>query len=160
MLIFPALHWVATSIISWHYGHLSVLNMYLPIDSLSEGGSMPGSLTKADIISLIQTENGYSRRKSTDIVETLLEIIKRALESSDDVLISGFGKFQVRQKKATRAESGNRWGYDTWTEEGGYVQVCWEVKRSDKCGINAFWATSDYVSLCYLEHFEIPVDFY
>lgn len=36
---------------------------------------MPGSLTRADIMSVIQTENGYTLRKSIDIVETLLQII-------------------------------------------------------------------------------------
>jgi len=66
---------------------------------------MPGSLTKADIIAAIQTENGYSRKKSTDIVETLLEIIKSALESGEDVLISGFGKFQVKSKKERRGRN-------------------------------------------------------
>ena len=59
---------------------------------------MPGSLTKADIISQIQTENGYTLNRSADIVETLLEIIKHTLESGEDVLISGFGKFQVKDK--------------------------------------------------------------
>ena len=64
-----------------------------------EQSSLPGTLTKADIISAIQTENGYSLKKSTDIVETLLEILKRTLESGEDVMISGFGKFQVRDKR-------------------------------------------------------------
>jgi integration host factor subunit alpha len=73
--------------------------------NLLEGGLMPSTLTKADVISLIQTENGYSRRKSTDIVETLLEIIKRALESVDDVLISEFGKFQVKGKREHRGRN-------------------------------------------------------
>ena len=59
---------------------------------------MPGTLTKANLISSTQLENGYTLKKSTDIVETLLEIIKRTLESGDDVLITGFGKFRVRDK--------------------------------------------------------------
>ena len=54
---------------------------------------MPSILTKADVVSAVQTENGYSLRKSSDIVETLLEIIKSTFESSEDVMISGFGKF-------------------------------------------------------------------
>ena len=66
---------------------------------------MPGTLTKADLISVIQTENGYSLKKSSDIVETLLEIIKRTLESGEDVMISGFGKFQVRDKKLRRGRN-------------------------------------------------------
>ena len=59
---------------------------------------MPGTLTKADIISIIQSENGYSLKKSTDIVETLLEIIKSTLESGEDVMVSGFGKLCVKVK--------------------------------------------------------------
>ncbi len=66
---------------------------------------MPGTLTKTDLISAIQTENGYSLKKSSDIVETLLEIIKRTLESCEDVLITGFGKFQVRDKSGRRGRN-------------------------------------------------------
>jgi len=60
---------------------------------------MPGTLTKADIIAAIQTENGYSLDKSKDIVKTLLEIIKSTLASDEDVLVSGFGKFRVKDKR-------------------------------------------------------------
>ena len=66
---------------------------------------MPGTLTKADIISAIQTENGYSLQKSADTVETLLEIIKRTMETGEDVLVSGFGKFQVKTKKERRGRN-------------------------------------------------------
>ena len=55
---------------------------------------MPGTLTKADIISDIQIKNRYILNRSTEIVETLLEIIKHTLESGEDVMISGFGKFE------------------------------------------------------------------
>jgi len=60
---------------------------------------MPGTLAKMALIKAIQTQNGYSLKKSTDIVETLMEIIKSTLESGEDVMISGFGKFQVREKR-------------------------------------------------------------
>jgi len=66
---------------------------------------MPGTLTKAHIISIIQSENGYSLKKSTDIVETLLEIIKSTLESGEDVMVSGFGKFRVREKSKRRGRN-------------------------------------------------------
>ena len=66
---------------------------------------MSGTLTKADIISAIQTENGYSLNKSIDIVETLLEIIKSTLASGEDVLISGFGKFNIVDKKERRGRN-------------------------------------------------------
>jgi len=60
---------------------------------------MPNTLTKADIIEAIQNENGYSRKQSSEVTEILLEIIKQVLESGEDVMISSFGKFQVKSKK-------------------------------------------------------------
>ena len=66
---------------------------------------MPGTLTKADIISTIQTENGYTLKKSIDIVETLLKIIKSTLASGEDVLVSGFGKFCVKDKRERRGRN-------------------------------------------------------
>ena len=56
------------------------------------------ALTRAEIIKAISEQNGFPKKKSTDMVETLLEIIKRTLESGEDVLISGFGKFCVKEK--------------------------------------------------------------
>ena len=66
---------------------------------------MPNTLTKADIIEAIQKENGYSRKQSAEVTEILLEIIKQVLESGEDVLISGFGKFQVRDKRQRRGRN-------------------------------------------------------
>ena len=63
---------------------------------------MPKTLTKAEIIEAIQKENGYSRKQSPEITEILLEIIKQTLESGEDVMISGYGKFQVKTKKGRR----------------------------------------------------------
>ena len=57
------------------------------------------TLTKAEIVETISEENGYTKGISFEMVETLLEIIKSALESGEDVLISGFGKFCVIKKK-------------------------------------------------------------
>ncbi len=59
-------------------------------------------LTKSDIVNeLASIGKGtiFSRRESTKLVESLLEIIKQTLESGEDVLISRFGKFCVRDKK-------------------------------------------------------------
>jgi len=66
---------------------------------------MSKALTKTDIISAVQTENGYSLKKSTELVETVLKIIKSTSETGDDVLISGFGKFQVRDKGKRRGRN-------------------------------------------------------
>ena len=57
------------------------------------------SLTKADIIQAVAEGKGFSKNNASETVETLLEIIKRTLESGEDVLISNFGKFSVEEKK-------------------------------------------------------------
>ena len=56
------------------------------------------TLTKAQIIEAIAEQNGFPKNKSSEIVEILLELVKKSLESGEDVLISGFGKFCVREK--------------------------------------------------------------
>ena len=57
------------------------------------------SLTKSHLIDAIAEKNGFTKIKSTETAETLLEIIKSTLASGDDVLISGFGKFCVKEKR-------------------------------------------------------------
>ena len=61
------------------------------------------SLTKFDIIETINTRLGrsFSKNQASEIVEILLEIIKETLEDGEDVLISGFGKFCVKEKNDT-----------------------------------------------------------
>ena len=59
------------------------------------------TLTKADIVKEIEDKFkpiGYSKAKCVNIVEDILEIMKRTMEKGEDILISGFGKFQVRDK--------------------------------------------------------------
>ena len=56
------------------------------------------TLTKIQIVDSIHNQTGFPKNKSSEIVETLLEIIKSTLESGEDVLVSGFGKFDVREK--------------------------------------------------------------
>ncbi len=63
------------------------------------------TLTKAHIIEAIRKQTGFTLRKSTEMVETLLEIIKSTLESGDDVLVSGFGKFCVKDKKERKGRN-------------------------------------------------------
>ena len=59
----------------------------------------------AIIIQNIQDEVGYGRTDSVEIIETLLEIIKYNLERGNDVLISGFGKFCVKNKRERRGRN-------------------------------------------------------
>ncbi len=63
------------------------------------------ALTKAQIVNSIHNELRFSKKKSVEVAETLLEIIKRTLESEDDVLVSGFGKFRVNKKKQRRGRN-------------------------------------------------------
>jgi integration host factor subunit alpha len=65
----------------------------------------PGTLTKAHIIDTVIEQNGYTRKKSIETVEIILELIKQSLESGDDVLISGFGKFCVKKKHERRGRN-------------------------------------------------------
>jgi integration host factor subunit alpha len=57
------------------------------------------TLTKSQVINAIAEQNGFTRKKSIETVETILELIKSTLASGDDVLISGFGKFCVKNKQ-------------------------------------------------------------
>ncbi len=63
------------------------------------------TLKKAHIVDRIRKESGITRNESIETVESLLEIIKRTLESGEDVLISGFGKFCVREKRERRGRN-------------------------------------------------------
>jgi integration host factor subunit alpha len=63
------------------------------------------TLTKATIIEEIQDQLRFSKKESTDHVEMLLEIMKRTLSEGEDLLISGFGKFCVKEKKQRRGRN-------------------------------------------------------
>jgi integration host factor subunit alpha len=60
--------------------------------------SPPMALTKIQIVESIHNQIGLPKNKFTEIVETLLEVIKNTLASGEDVLISNFGKFCVKEK--------------------------------------------------------------
>lgn len=62
------------------------------------------ALTKNDIITSIH-ELGFTKKKSVEVIETLLEIMKSTLENGEDVLISGFGKFCIKKKKERRGRN-------------------------------------------------------
>lgn len=63
------------------------------------------TLTKAQIVDLIHEELPFPKNKSTEVVEGLIEIIKSTLQSGEDVLISGFGKFCVKDKRERRGRN-------------------------------------------------------
>jgi integration host factor subunit alpha len=57
------------------------------------------TLTKAQIVENLFAKGLFTKGESAQIIETLFELIKQALERGDDVLISGFGKFSVKEKQ-------------------------------------------------------------
>ena len=63
------------------------------------------TLTKAHIVETLAKQDGYTRKQSVQLVETLLELIKSSLESGEDVLISGFGKFCMKEKEQRRGRN-------------------------------------------------------
>ena len=63
------------------------------------------TLTKAHIVETLAKQNGCPKKQSVQMVETLLELIKRSLEAGEDVLISGFGKFCMKEKKQRRGRN-------------------------------------------------------
>ncbi len=63
------------------------------------------TLTKANIVDAVAEQIGYTKNQSVDTIESLLELIKRTLESGEDVLISRFGKFCVNEKHERRGRN-------------------------------------------------------
>ncbi len=68
------------------------------------------TLTKSNITDSIYQNTDFNKAKSIQACETLLEIMKSTLESGEDLLISGFGKFEVKdknQRKGRNPATGN-----------------------------------------------------
>jgi integration host factor subunit alpha len=63
------------------------------------------TLTKAHIAKTIHDRCGFTNDRSAQLVDSLLEIIKQTLENGEDVLITGFGKFWVREKRERRGRN-------------------------------------------------------
>ena len=62
------------------------------------------SLTKQTVIKKISIKNNQTPIQAKDTLESLLKIIKLTLVSGEDIMISGFGKFQVKAKHRAREE--------------------------------------------------------
>ena len=63
------------------------------------------SLKKANLTEIISGKYGFSKKRSTGLIENTLEIIKQRLAEREDVLISGFGKFCVKDKRERRGRN-------------------------------------------------------
>ena len=89
------------------------------------------ALTKNVIVEQLQSKLGFPRNNSVEITESLLEIIKSTLASGDDVLISGFGKFFVKEK-AERKGRNPATGEDAIILARRVVTFKWSGKLRDK----------------------------
>jgi integration host factor subunit alpha len=63
------------------------------------------ALTKDKLISRLQTQLGLTKQESQQAVGRLFDILKDTLANGEDLLISGYGKFSVRQKNARRGRN-------------------------------------------------------
>ena len=63
------------------------------------------TLTKDRIIDSIYKNTDFMKSEAARTFESLMEIMKQTLESGEDILISGFGKFCVKEKKARKGRN-------------------------------------------------------
>jgi integration host factor subunit alpha len=62
-------------------------------------------MTKLEIVTNLYEKLGFSRRECANIVDTFFDTIKKTLAEGENVKISGFGNFIVKQKKARRGRN-------------------------------------------------------
>ena len=62
-------------------------------------------MTKADIVDRIADKTGFSKKEAVDLVELFFETMKDTLEAGEELKISGFGKFEVKQKADRRGRN-------------------------------------------------------
>ena len=66
---------------------------------------MSQPLTKSVIVESVHNQLGLPKKECIEMVEKLLEIIKSSIASGEDVMISSFGKFEVKSKKERRGRN-------------------------------------------------------
>lgn len=63
------------------------------------------TLTKADLIHKVYEQHQLTKAQAAETVELFLDIAKKSLQEGDGLLISGFGKFNIKQKQARRGRN-------------------------------------------------------
>ena len=58
------------------------------------------TITKNSLVNILHDEVGLNKREAKEFIETFFEVIKLELENGNDVKISGFGNFNLRDKVA------------------------------------------------------------
>ncbi|MFA9461637.1 integration host factor subunit alpha [Thiohalorhabdus methylotrophus] len=56
------------------------------------------AITKADLVEMLHDRIGFSKKEARELVETSLDEIRLALANGEEVKLSGFGKFELRDK--------------------------------------------------------------
>ena len=64
-----------------------------------------GTVVKADLVECVYKKVGFTRHEAAEAVEVILNEIKISLASGNDVRISGFAGFHLREKKARNARN-------------------------------------------------------
>ena len=65
------------------------------------------ALTKADLAEMLFEDLGLNKREAKEIVESFFEEIRTALEKNEQVKLSGFGNFELRDKKTRPGRNPN-----------------------------------------------------
>ena len=92
------------------------------------------TLIKAQLVDSIRKQVGLPKTKSAQVVDSLLEIIKETLENGEDVLISGFGKFYVKDKRKRRGRNPQT-GNDLMLDERRVVTFKCSGRLRDKVNL-------------------------
>jgi len=62
-------------------------------------------MTKADIVDRIAGQTGFTKKESIELVELIFETMKSTLVEGENLKISGFGHFTVRDKADRRGRN-------------------------------------------------------
>ena len=89
------------------------------------------TLTKARLIQAVVERTGTVKKDAIEMVEALFETIKSTLENGEDVMISRFGKFSVKEKKQRRGRNPAT-GDDLMLDAGRVVTFSCSAVLKDK----------------------------
>ncbi|MGD8352787.1 MAG: integration host factor subunit alpha [Pseudomonadota bacterium] len=62
-------------------------------------------MTKADIVEMVHNRTGFSKKESSEAVESILDILKEVLEEGEKIKLSGFGNFVIRNKEVRKGRN-------------------------------------------------------
>ena len=62
-------------------------------------------MTKRELVEVIRKNLGFTDKRSLESLELMFRLLKEGLERGEDIKISGFGKFTVRQKMARKGRN-------------------------------------------------------